>query len=816
MKTDRSRALSMVFLAQILSQVILGQGIIRPAGQEGAPGQDTAVKQVLPFSPSGITEAFAETFDVITRSGLAQFPEEAILKYKEEVDTLVSAIDVFLSDTTLERFAGVGVRELDNINGKSNILLGNVGQLQSRLSKEADRLEESTSNLSIYKRRWELTAAGFTKDELTRARLTRIDETMFKIDSVRSLLQADLDAVMVQQDRLSERRNQMEALQARIKDQKMLLGEKLFRRDMPGFIEGLSGLKDTTMFRAHIVQLKRSVTSDLKIFRTKLLVPMLFVTAFVLALLGFSIWYKKHFARLISVDRFELSDMHMTLVYSPVVTVLFIAALVIRFIFPDLPETFRALNLIILMIPMLIIVLRLYGSLARTWMTILVVIYSITFIYELIYYPSIILRIVLLLISVIALILYLWMILKKPLLDRFRDTLLYHLFRIILLGFALLLFIAVIGNLVGAVRMAEFFTLIPIQTAVLAIGILVATRAADTLVFLLLASNKVQKLNVFREEFEPIYRKTTRLIRLLLWVFFFVTMLNIFRVKDAFYEWGRGVLTEGWKIGAVDITPGSILIFILVIWISIVVTRMVRHILEKDVFARVTTAKGMPSTIILLVRIALISGGFFLAAAAAGMKLTNLSIVLGAFSVGIGFGLQNIFNNMVSGLIIAFERPIKVGDTVQVGDLMGVVLSIGLRSSTVRSFDGAEVIVPNGNLISNQMINWTLSDSNRRMDIRVGVAYGTDPGLVLRLMEEVASEHAMVNRTPSPRAYFLGFGDSSLNFRLLAWTDIQDRLSVESELYVAVNNKLKKAGIEIPFPQRDVHIRSDATRGDNS
>jgi potassium efflux system protein len=171
---------------------------------------------------------------------------------------------------------------------------------------------------------------------------------------------------------------------------------------------------------------------------------------------------------------------------------------------------------------------------------------------------------------------------------------------------------------------------------------------------------------------------------------------------------------------------------------------------------------------------------------------------------------------MVSGLIIAFERPIKVGDTVQVGDLMGVVLSIGLRSSTVRSFDGAEVIVPNGNLISNQMINWTLSDSNRRMDIRFGVAYGTDPGLVLRLMEEVAAEHAMVNRTPSPRAYFLGFGDSSLNFRLLAWTDIQDRLSVESELYVAVNNKLKKAGIEIPFPQRDVHIRSDATRGDNS
>jgi potassium efflux system protein len=158
-------------------------------------------------------------------------------------------------------------------------------------------------------------------------------------------------------------------------------------------------------------------------------------------------------------------------------------------------------------------------------------------------------------------------------------------------------------------------------------------------------------------------------------------------IKEQFFAWGDEVFTTGWKIGAVDITPGSILIFVFVIGLSIILTRIIRHILEKDVFERITLAKGVPSTIILLVKIVLISGGFFLASAAAGMKLTNLSIVLGAFSVGFGFGLQNIFNNMVSGLILAFERPIKVGDTVQVGDLLGDEKSIGLRSSTVRSLD---------------------------------------------------------------------------------------------------------------------------------
>jgi len=262
----------------------------------------------------------------------------------------------------------------------------------------------------------------------------------------------------------------------------------------------------------------------------------------------------------------------------------------------------------------------------------------------------------------------------------------------------------------------------------------------------------------------------------------------------------------------VEITLGSILIFIFVIWLSVMISRVISHILEKDVFTRVKSAKGVPGTIILMLKIVLISGGFFLAAAASGMQLTNLSIVLGAFSVGIGFGLQNIFNNMVSGIILAFERPINVGDVVQVGELIGTVKSIGLRSSTVKSFDGAEVIVPNGNLISNEMINWTLSDSDRRMDIRVGVAYGTDPEKVIGILELVADENPRVDKQPAPKGYFIEFGDSSLNFRLLAWADLDHRLEVESELLVKINRKLAEVGIEIPFPQRDLHIRSDATK----
>jgi small-conductance mechanosensitive channel len=379
--------------------------------------------------------------------------------------------------------------------------------------------------------------------------------------------------------------------------------------------------------------------------------------------------------------------------------------------------------------------------------------------------------------------------------------------------FVILLFLAIVANLIGAFSLAEFITLVPIQIAFLTLTIKIITSIADIILYLILASNYVLRINAIREYFDVIHQKTSRLVKLFFWLFYLVLILRRLRVKEVFFDWGHRLLTTGRKIGEIDISLKSILIFVFVIWLSIFITKIVKYILEKDVFVRISVSKGVPSTIVLLVRIALISCGFLLAAAAAGMELTNLSIVLGAFSVGIGFGLQNIFNNMVSGLILSFERPINVGDTIQLGELMGTVLVIGLRASKIRSFDGAEVIVPNGNLISDSLINWTLSDAYRRMDIRVGVAYGTDPEVVTGLIREVAETHPLVRKEPPPRSYFLGFGDSSLDFRLLAWVDIVHRFEVESELNTGINARLKEAGIEIPFPQRDLHIRSDATKG---
>ena len=231
--------------------------------------------------------------------------------------------------------------------------------------------------------------------------------------------------------------------------------------------------------------------------------------------------------------------------------------------------------------------------------------------------------------------------------------------------------------------------------------------------------------------------------------------------------------------------------------------------LDEEVYPRVNLPRGVPFALSTLGRYAILLVGFIVAVGALGFDLDRVTILLGAFGVGIGFGLQNVTNNFVSGLILLFERPVQVGDRVELVDLSGQVKRIGIRATTVRTWDGADVIVPNAMLISDRVINWTLAYRLRRITIPVGVAYGTDPRAVIDLLSEVARGDARICRDPAPIVVFVGFGDSSLDFQVRVWTDQEeDWIAVRSDVAMAAHDAMRDARIEIPFPQRDLHLRS--------
>lgn len=192
-----------------------------------------------------------------------------------------------------------------------------------------------------------------------------------------------------------------------------------------------------------------------------------------------------------------------------------------------------------------------------------------------------------------------------------------------------------------------------------------------------------------------------------------------------------------------------------------------------------------------------------------GIDFSGLLVVFGFLSVGIGFGLQNITSNFISGLILLFERPIKIGDRVTVGDTEGDVIEIRMRSTVIQTLNNIAIIVPNSELVSSQVVNWSHGDRKVRLGVKVGVSYQSDLDTVLRCLKEVATEHKETLDTPEPFVRLMEFGDSSWNMFLGAWiAGPENYYRILSDLNCEIVRKFRERGVEIPFPQRDLHIRS--------
>jgi small-conductance mechanosensitive channel len=281
--------------------------------------------------------------------------------------------------------------------------------------------------------------------------------------------------------------------------------------------------------------------------------------------------------------------------------------------------------------------------------------------------------------------------------------------------------------------------------------------------------------------------------------------------------WQR-IMAAGFQVGTLRVTVGRMLLGAFVVYLAVLVSGLVRALVTKEPAPEgaaeeagrlLHEGRGVAESITRLAHYAFVTLGVILALAVMGVELQNFAIVAGALGIGVGFGLQNVVNNFASGLILLFERPVRVGDTVVVGGVWGTIEKIGLRSTVMLTLDESEMIVPNGDLVAEKVINWTLTSPIARIFLPVGVAYGSPITKVMEVMEKAAFAHRAVLGDPPPQVLFMGFGDSSLDFELRVWVrDIRLRMEMRSTVLADIDHRLREAGIEIPFPQRDLHLRS--------
>jgi small-conductance mechanosensitive channel len=307
---------------------------------------------------------------------------------------------------------------------------------------------------------------------------------------------------------------------------------------------------------------------------------------------------------------------------------------------------------------------------------------------------------------------------------------------------------------------------------------------------------------------------------IIIWGGFAYIILNSWDQSGAIIEHTRNYIVNGFQIGEFRIVPGKILLSLLIFALIIISTGWIKRQLGTNWLPKTSMDRGGREAMVTITGYTMFVIAALAALSVAGFNFSNIAIIAGALSVGIGFGLQNIVNNFVSGLILLFERPIRKGDWVQVGTTEGYVQDIRIRSTRILTFDRSDVIVPNSELISNQVTNFMLGDIRGRAIVKVGVAYGSDVEKVRYVLTQVAEENELVVKdgtSPQPLVLFRGFGDSSLDFELRVHLyDVDRRLSTISNINFAIDKAFREEGIEIPFPQRDVHVKTlpDKNAGD--
>lgn len=539
----------------------------------------------------------------------------------------------------------------------------------------------------------------------------------------------------------------------------------------------------------------------------------IYYALFLLLLVFLFIYLKKKVAgqKVVLNNPFEIAVKQI--ISKPVSTAFIIGLFMTTFIFPNRPLIFIDLMILLVSVPLIMIFSTTGSKMKYRYIYLFFFILVLRFLNFIFLPESLLHRLILLLMGSGEVIFFLGLLrylksreVRNALLRNFIN--LFIIVHIVLAGFG------IAGDIYGSVLMADQAMNLVVADAFSGFLIFISAVILVGLLHFAIDSHYLKQLNVIRKNDNYLKALISGWIGFLAIITWLWSILAAMGLNTQFYAWLTQTLSHEYVSGTNSFTIGSILLFFVIIWASMAISRVVSVIMEEDILDKLSLKKGVPRMLAVMTRYTLILIGVFVAVNVAGMSLSSLTIIVGAFSVGIGFGLQNIFNNLVSGLILLFERPIQIGDVVEVGSLLGSVKSMGIRSSNLRTFDGAEVIVPNGHLISNEVINWTLTDKRRRIEILVGVAYGSDVHHVQSLFLKILDGHPDILKEPKPNVYFNDLGESSLDFRLLFWTDNFDEwMRIRSEVIFTIYDLLNAEGIVIPFPQRDVHIR---TRGEGA
>lgn len=736
-------------------------------------------------------------------------PDDAVERIDAGLPEVAARIDAqgrrqvrLLEDPTL--------RALDELESEWNGIGDQLPAWEAALSRRAEQVEALGRELTALGQRWRRTRAAAVEDGAPVAIVGLVDEVLAGVEQAAALVRERratlltlLTAVSAQANRISDAASEIESL-------RNVLVRRVFERDSEPIWSAASRERAGGGLAARLSELVAAERSELSTFvagqRDRIPMHALLFVALALALRSARARVRRRTEEEEGLGRvaevFEL----------PLSVALLIAILATPWLYGHLPPSVVQLLGAAALVPTVLILRRFTAPPLLPLLNALVAFYFADRVRELTAPLPIVSRAIFVVEMVVAVGFLGWMLRPARLASlpawaaRTATLQALGLLGRVTLG---LFAVALVAEVLGYSRLGHLLGGAVLESAYVGVIAYAAVRILDSLVTFALRVRPLGRLKMVQRSRYAIRRRIHRVLRAVALLAWARVTLDLFAVWAPLRDGVVGLLAARARVGSISFSLGDVLAFALTVTIAYLLSRFLRFVLEEDVYPRLRLGRGVPYAVSTFLHYAILLIGFVLAVAAMGIDLDRFALLAGAFGVGIGFGLQNVVNNFVSGLILLSERPVQVGDTIEAGGTLGEVTRIGIRSSRVRTWNGAELIVPNAELISERVTNWTLSDRRRRVDVPFGVAYGTDRERVMALMCEVAAAHPDVLDDPPPTPLFRGFGDSSLDFELRAWTDHMEQMArIASDLSMAIGDALDAAGIEVPFPQRDLHLRS--------
>ena len=683
-----------------------------------------------------------------------------------------------------------------------------VKQLQEYeelIKANTKRYTEAIAFLKNAETTWIATQENAHKEGAPDALLKQIEEMLYNIDEIKKEYKVLYNRSLTNSQLVTENLFKLNSKTEEIKEKIEITRNEIFKQNQAPLFSAMieESFSPFNYTKSIVKTLGEKYTEIVDYFKTNTDSWLSFIVVSILSLV-FVLFYNKLYRhdKLFVVESSAEKNIFF-FIGRPFATytLLFVLGLVI--VFADRPAVLGEFISIVLIIPVIRILQTIVKKENHRYIYTLFTLYFFIWFFKNSLDYELERRTFMLLVSIVFFIFMATVIRKNIILDM-GQNIATKIIHYVLMGSLFFMAIAMGSNIYGSVLLSDrilnailticysgmvFYVLYVILTGYI---VLILRRRVST------ASNMLDKYAT------KIEQRTTILIKIWMFLWWLLIVSKTVSLYPLLVTIEEIVFNFSFPIAQTIVSVHAIVDFILVVTGTWVVARFTRLLLEVEVFARFTLPRGVPTAILTTLNYIIIITGTIIAFSSLGVTPQQFALVFGALGVGIGFGLRNIIANFVSGIIMVFERPVQIGDTIEVENTMGNVQSIGARSSTIKTFDGSEVIIPNADFIAKEIINWTLSDEHRRKTVAFKVDLDNDIEEILEIMRRVAVSHKDVLKEPKPLATFKGFGEYYLEFKLYFWLS-ENLIVAHSEVTINLYKELREAGITMPVPQTNIH-----------